>query len=74
MNRKPPVLPLSKAVAGFLQYKAAEGLSPRTIEIYRDHLARWVQYAGEISINRVTTQNIRAFLIWLRTDYKPQQL
>ena len=31
MNRRPPGLQLSKALQGFLQYKTAEGLSPRTI-------------------------------------------
>jgi hypothetical protein len=28
MNRRPPVLKLSKALTGFLHYKAVEGLSP----------------------------------------------
>jgi hypothetical protein len=38
MNRRPPVLKLSKALTGYLQYKAAEGLSPRTLEVYEQHL------------------------------------
>jgi hypothetical protein len=28
---------LSKAIPGFLQYKSAEALSPRTIESYKKH-------------------------------------
>jgi hypothetical protein len=31
MNRRPSGLKLDKAIPGFLQYKAAEGLSPRTV-------------------------------------------
>ena len=34
MNRRPPVLNLAKALTGFIQYKAAEGLSHRTLEGY----------------------------------------
>jgi integrase/recombinase XerD len=74
MNRKPPVLLLSKAVAGFLQYKEAEGLSPRTIEVYTDHLERWLGYVGDVNITTVTTAQIRAFLVWLRTDYQSARI
>jgi len=31
---------LSKALVGFLQYKAAEGLSPNTLRNYKDHITR----------------------------------
>jgi site-specific recombinase XerD len=65
---------LSKAAIGFLQYKEAEGLSPHTLGAYKDHLARSVEYIGDVPVNRVTTQQIRAFLVWLRTDYKPRRL
>jgi integrase/recombinase XerD len=74
MNRKPPVLLLSKAVAGFLQYTEAEGLSPRTIEVYTDHLQRFLGYVGDVAVNRVTTAQVRAFLIWLRTDYQTARI
>ncbi len=43
MNRRPPILKLSKALTGFLQYKAAEGLSLRTLEIYEQHLKQWLE-------------------------------
>jgi integrase/recombinase XerD len=65
---------MPRAVSGFLQYREAEGLSPSTLEVYRDHLARWVEHVGEANVSRVTSQQIRAFLIWLRTDYKPRRL
>jgi len=31
MNRRPSGLKLDKAIPGFLQFKSAEGLSPRTL-------------------------------------------
>ena len=39
MNRRPSgSLLLSKAITGFLQYKAAEGLSPSTLRSYEQDL------------------------------------
>ena len=74
MNRRSPGLQLSKALVGFLQYKAAEGLSPNTLRNYKDHLTRWLDYAGDIEIGQVTSQDLRAYLAWLRTDHKPRRL
>jgi hypothetical protein len=34
MNRTPPVFKASKALTGFLQHKAAEALSPRTLDVW----------------------------------------
>ncbi|MDY6877320.1 MAG: tyrosine-type recombinase/integrase [Chloroflexota bacterium] len=75
MNRRSPGLQLSKALVGFLQYKAAEGLSPNTLRNYKDHLTCWLNYAGEdTEVSQVTSQDLRAYLAWLRTDYKPRRL
>ncbi len=74
MNRRPSGLQLSKALVGFLQYKAAEGLSPNTLCNYEDHLTVWLDYAGDIETSQVTSQDLRAYLAWLRTDYKPRRL
>ncbi len=41
MNRRPTGFSLSKAVPGFLQFKAAEGLSTTTIDSYEQILQRW---------------------------------
>ncbi len=38
MNRKSPGLEAAKAIQGFLQFKQADGLSPRTIENYNRDL------------------------------------
>lgn len=59
MNRRPPsFLPLSKAAVGFLQYKTAEGLSPRTISRYRDFLITGTERA----LSNKTIRNIYMFL------------
>ena len=46
MNRRTPGLETVKAIQGFLQFKAAEGLSARTIESYSRDLHQWVEYMG----------------------------
>jgi integrase/recombinase XerD len=74
MNRRPSGLQLSKALVGFLQYKAAEGLSSNTLCNYEQHLSVWLEYTGDTDVGQVTAQNLRAFLAWLRTDYTPRRL
>ena len=72
MNRRPPsFLLVSQASEGFLQYKAAEGLSPRTLERYRDFFKIWWQYIDDARLNEITADKLHQFLIWLRTDYQP---
>ena len=73
MNRRPPGFSLSKALVGFEQAKAAEGLSPRTLVDYSYHLKLWIDHNGDVAISQVCTQDIRAFLAWLRTDYRPKR-
>ena len=42
MNRRPSVLP-PKALTGFIQYKAPEGLSPHTLHSYQRDLKLWLE-------------------------------
>lgn len=74
MNRISPGLNIGQAIRGFLQAKAAEALSPRTIEGYQHDLEQWLNYAGDNPITDVKTQNLRAYLAYLRTDYTPKRL
>ena len=75
MKRRPQgSLVLSKAITGFLQYKAAEGLSPNTLQSYERDLKLWQIYAGDILVEKISTKMIQAYFIWLRTDYKPRRL
>ena len=73
MNRRPSGLKLDKAITGFLQFKSAEGLSPRTLVSYEYDLKLWSQRAGNVDVSVVTSQDIRAYLSWLRTEYKPHR-
>jgi site-specific recombinase XerD len=71
MNRRPPGLQLSIALQGFLQYKNAKGLSPRTIYSYKRDLELWVSIQGDKDVTQATNQNLRDNLTYLRTDYTP---
>ena len=75
MNRRSQSsLPVSKATTGFLQYKAAEGLSPNTLQSYQRDLKLWQIYAGDIPVHQLSTKLIQDFFVWLRTDYQPRRL
>jgi hypothetical protein len=47
MNRRSQGFLLSKTIPGFLQYKSAEALSPRTLESDKKHLEQWQDYSGD---------------------------
>ena len=65
MNRKPSgSLTLSKAIEGFLNYKTAEGLSPRTIDSHERLLKKWVEHVGDKEIGSITSQEIRVTPSW----------
>jgi len=73
MNLRSSGLSVSKALVGFLNTKAAEGLSPRTLQNYEHRLKQWIDYVGEVDVAKITPQMIRCYLAWLRTDYKPKR-
>ena len=75
MKRRPQgSLPLSKAIPGFLQFKAAEGLSPNTLQSYQRDLKLWQIFAGDIPVDHISTHLIQNYLVWLRTDYTPRRI
>ncbi len=74
MNRRTPGLTLAQAIPGFLLYKTAQALSPTTLRSYHDHLKLWLQYTGEVTVERITPQDVCAFLAWLRIEYQPRRL
>ncbi len=71
MNHVSQRLTVAQAIEGFLQAKAAEALSPRTLEIYRSILEQWRDYRGDVSVQQVSAQNIREYLAYLRNGYVP---
>jgi len=60
-------LSLSKALVGFLNTKAAEGLSPRTLTNYEFRLNQWIEFTGDAAVESVTPQDIRKYLMWLNS-------
>jgi integrase/recombinase XerD len=65
---------LSKAIDGFIKFKAVEGLSDATLLSYRDHLDRILFYIGDLPIEDIKTSDIEDFLFWLKTDYVPRRI
>lgn len=74
MNRRPPGLLVSQAIPGFLQYKAAAGLSPRTLQSYEHHLKQWVEHISDKPLKKVTTADLRGYLVFLRQEFQPFRL
>ncbi len=74
MNQRPTGLSISKAIAGFLQYKLAEGLSPNTVYGYDRDLKLWLAYMGDQDIGKITSANLLEFLNYLRSEYVPRRI
>lgn len=74
MNRRPPGLIVSKAITGFVQFKQAEGLSPRTIDSYYRDLKLWLEFQADIEVEKITTQDVRKYLAFLINDYVPRRI
>lgn len=56
---------------------AGEGKRPgrgHTLISYTQHLKVWGQHVGEVDIGEVAVTDLRAFLAWLRSDYKLRRL
>lgn len=64
---------LSSAAEGFLLEKVAAGRSAKTTQQYRYVLDRFQRFLGDVEVEELSARDIRRFLAWLRTDYKPQR-
>lgn len=73
MNRISPGLKISQALQGFLQAKAAEAISQRTLDSYEYLLNQWLAYAGDMDVSKVAAADLRAYLAYLRTEYVPKR-
>ncbi len=63
-------LMLCEAIKGFILARTADGCSPSTIEQYRWALDRLASRV-EKPIKEITLEDLRGFLAWLHTEYKP---
>jgi integrase/recombinase XerD len=71
-SSKPKVsLTLVKAIDGYLKFKTAEGLSPRTITSYEFTLSHWLDYIGNREVSEIRSSDLIGYMAWLRTEYKP---
>jgi integrase/recombinase XerD len=62
---------LSKAVEGYCIDRIAEGYSSSTVSSYRYSLKILVNFLEDPEIETVTSQDLKRFFYFLRTDYKP---
>lgn len=63
---------LSEAIADYLEHLEVEGgRSLRTAENYRLYLERFVEFAGDIQVNTITSEIVRKYRIWLNR-YAPK--
>jgi integrase/recombinase XerD len=74
MNRRSSGLFVSRAVAGFLQFKTAEAAIASTLASYGQHLRDWVSHSGGVELGSVTSDHLCTYMAYLRTDYKPRRL
>ena len=77
MNRRPtssslPAIP--KLIEGFTQFKAAEGLSSRTIDSYTRILSQWVEYVGDKDAGKITSRDLIAYITYMRDAYTPRRI
>lgn len=57
---------LSEALADFLEHLEVEGgRSPRTIENYKLYLERFIDFAGDIDVAKITSETVRKYRLWL---------
>jgi hypothetical protein len=69
MNQRPPGLKLSKCIEGFILYKSAESLRPRTLHSYQSHLERWNVDKDAFSVDAKVCEE---YCIW--PAYPPQNI
>ncbi len=53
MNRRSSGSRAARAPLGFLQYKGAEDVSPRTMVAYQHDLKLWIEHQGDLDIGQV---------------------
>ena len=73
---RPSGLSLSRAIDGFLQFKAAESLAKGTLVSYRQHLdglKTWLE-DDECVVQEISTQLLCKYLVYLREEYVPRRI
>ena len=57
---------LSELVNDFTEHLEVEGgRSLKTIENYRLYLERFIEFSGDITVDKITSEQVRRFRLWL---------
>ena len=72
-HRSSGSIPVSRAITGFVNYKTAEGLTIRSVDVYKRVLEQWVDHAGDNEVGQISHNDISNYLLYLRTEYVPQR-
>lgn len=64
---------LSDALKGFVFSKVADGRSPHTVNGYKYFLGMMRDYLHDPHVTDIRLSDLRAFMAWLQTDYKPKR-
>jgi integrase/recombinase XerD len=62
---------LTKAREGFLLFLGSDGYAKATIRLYGICLNTMITYLGDLKIHKVSEDDLRRFMYYLRTDYRP---
>lgn len=65
---------LSKAIDGFMLFKASEGLSKRSLASYQHHLNTWLEHVGDVELSEITPLDMVKYMEFMRNDYQPRRL
>ncbi len=65
---------LSKAIEGYKIAKAADGMSSNTLTGYQTHFKQLIDFTGDIEIEKVKSQQLIDFMVFLRTKYRPKRM
>jgi integrase/recombinase XerD len=64
---------LSKAIEGFELSRLADGYAPVTLRGYRSSLGLLARYLEDPEVEKITSENLKAFMHHLRADYRPER-
>jgi site-specific recombinase XerD len=57
---------MSELILDFVEYLEVErGRSSKTSENYRRYLERFIEFAGDIEVDTITTERVRKYRLWL---------
>ena len=73
MSGRPSGFLLSKAIQGFENFSFAGAVAPGTVVGYLHSLGLFQKRVGDVEVGRLDISQLRDFLAWLRTDYRPRR-